>query len=204
VQQVEPAPATASAASGSGIRPLYTPEERIRRDNSPWTIVQGVLAPVQFLIFGISLYLVLDYINTGRHYDWAVWSVVVKTFALYTIMITGAIWEKKVFGVYLFHDSFFWEDIFSMLVITLHSLYLFGLVTGITTESQLMATALAAYAAYVVNAAQFVWKLRQARMQSDRMKQSAAPETAQDVPPNAALIGAQAAIMGATAAVIAA
>ncbi len=83
-------------------RPLYTPEERVRRDNSKWTLVQGLLAPVQFLIFGVSLYLVIDYLNTGSNYDWAAWSVVVKTAALYTIMITGAIWEKVVFGQYLF------------------------------------------------------------------------------------------------------
>jgi 3-vinyl bacteriochlorophyllide hydratase len=173
VQQGQPALAS-SQPDGQGPRPLYTPEERIRRDQSPWTLVQGILAPVQFLIFGISLYLVLNYMKTGQHYEWAVWSVVVKTVALYTIMITGAIWEKKVFGQYLFHDSFFWEDIFSMLVITLHTLYLVGLFTGITTEDQLLGTALAAYAAYVINAAQFVWKLRQARLQSDAMKKGAA------------------------------
>lgn len=138
----------------------------MRRDNSKWTLVQGLLAPIQFLIFGVSLYLVIDYLNTGRNYDWAVWSVVIKTMALYTIMITGAIWEKVVFGQYLFHESFFWEDVFSMLVIVLHSLYLFGLFTGIADEGVLFATALAAYFAYVINAAQFIWKLRQARLSS--------------------------------------
>lgn len=136
----------------------------MRRDGTKWTMVQGLLAPVQFLIFGISLYLVLNYLNTGANHDWAIWSIVVKTLALYTIMITGAIWEKVVFGQYLFHESFFWEDVFSMLVIVLHSLYLFGLFTGIADDGVLFATALAAYAAYVINAAQFVWKLRQARL----------------------------------------
>ena len=87
--------------------------------------------------------------------------------ALYTIMITGAIWEKVVFGQYLFHESFFWEDVFSMLVIVLHSLYLFGLFTGIADDGVLFATALAAYVAYVINAAQFIWKLRMARLSSD-------------------------------------
>ena len=31
----------------------------------------------------------------------------------YTIMVTGAIWEKVVFGQYLFAPAFFWEDVFS-------------------------------------------------------------------------------------------
>ena len=30
---------------------LYTDEERSRRDASPWTLVQGVLAPLQFFVF---------------------------------------------------------------------------------------------------------------------------------------------------------
>ena len=37
--------------------PLYTAEERRRRDASRWTLVQGVLAPLQFLVFLASLVL---------------------------------------------------------------------------------------------------------------------------------------------------
>jgi 3-vinyl bacteriochlorophyllide hydratase len=161
-----------AASSSSEQRPLYTPEERVRRDSTKWTLVQGLLAPIQFVVFGVSLYLVLDYLKTGANYDLAIWSVVVKTLILYTIMITGAIWEKVVFGQYLFHESFFWEDVFSMLVIVLHSLYVFGLLTGIADDGVLFATALAAYVAYVINAAQFIWKLRQARLSSQPAKQA--------------------------------
>jgi 3-vinyl bacteriochlorophyllide hydratase len=145
--------------------PLYTPEERVRRDSSRWTLVQGLLAPVQFLIFGVSLYLVLDYLRTGENKDWAEWSVVVKTMALYTIMITGAIWEKVVFGKYLFAESFFWEDVFSMLVIGLHTAYLVALFGDMLPSMQLMWLALAAYLTYVINAGQFIWKLRMARLE---------------------------------------
>ncbi|MBU6164727.1 MAG: 2-vinyl bacteriochlorophyllide hydratase [Alphaproteobacteria bacterium] len=162
----------------TGERPLYTPEERARRDSTKWTLVQGILAPVQFLIFGVSLYLVIDYLNTGNNYEWAIWSVVIKTMALYTIMITGAIWEKVVFGQYLFHESFFWEDVFSMLVIILHTLYLVGLFTGIADDGVLFGTALAAYVAYVINAAQFIWKLRQARLSSSAAASKAESEPA--------------------------
>lgn len=174
--------ASSSLGSAAAARPLYTPEERVRRDSSKWTLVQGLLAPVQFLIFGVSLYLVLDYLNTGRNYEWAVWSVVVKTMALYTIMITGAIWEKVVFGQYLFHESFFWEDVFSMLVIVLHSLYLFGLFTGIADDGVLFATALAGYLAYVINAAQFIWKLRQARLSAPAANRPVSAREVADAP----------------------
>ena len=50
----------------SQIHPLYTPEERIRRDRSKWTLVQGILAPVQFVIFLVSLYFVIRFLITGQ------------------------------------------------------------------------------------------------------------------------------------------
>src|SRR5579863_8796174 len=109
------------------IRPLYSAEQRARRDRSPWTLVQGVLAPVQFVIFLISLSLVLRFLVTGAGKGAAIDSVVVKTIALYAIMITGSIWEKDVFGKYLFAAPFFWEDVFSILVLALHSAYLAAL-----------------------------------------------------------------------------
>ena len=143
---------------------LYTAEQRQRRDTSAWTLVQGVLAPVQFLIFLISLALVLRYLATGDGQSLATGSVVVKTFALYLIMVTGCIWEKVVFDCYLFAPAFFWEDMFSMLVLALHTAYLVALLTGILGTDTLMYLALAAYAAYVVNAVQFVLKLRTARL----------------------------------------
>lgn len=147
---------------------LYTPEERLRRDRSKWTLVQGILAPVQFLVFLISLYLVLRFLFTGEGEFAANASVVIKTLFLYGIMITGSIWEKEVFGRYLFAPAFYWEDVFSMLVLFLHTAYLFALGFGFLEIRQLMALALAAYLAYVINAAQFLWKLRQARLQEPK------------------------------------
>ena len=147
--------------------PLYTSEERRRRDRSRWTIVQGVLAPVQFGVFLASLVLVMRYLLTGEGFELANASVVVKTVALYTIMITGSIWEKEVFGVYLFARPFFWEDVFSMLVLALHTAYLAALVTDALDARALMFLALAAYATYVINAGQFLLKLRAARRQRD-------------------------------------
>lgn len=152
--------------SWSETRPLYTPEERRRRDGTAWTLVQGVLAPVQFLIFLASLALVVRFLATGQGAWAADASIVVKTLALFTIMVTGAIWEKVVFGRYLFAPSFFWEDMFSMVVIALHTAYLAMLLTGVGSPESRMLVALAGYAAYVVNAGQFLLKLRAARLQS--------------------------------------
>jgi 3-vinyl bacteriochlorophyllide hydratase len=142
---------------------LYTPEQRRRRDASPWTIVQGVLAPVQFAIFLMSLGLVLRFLFTGQGETAATASIVTKTVTLYTIMVTGAIWEREVFGKYLFAPAFYWEDMFSMLVLALHTAYLAALFSGTMAPRDQMLLALAGYTAYVVNATQFVMKLHAAR-----------------------------------------
>ncbi len=145
-------------------RALYTQEERNRRDASGWTIVQGLLAPIQFLVFLVSLGLIVRYLLTGEGLIAAQASVVVKTLTLYAIMITGSIWEKHVFGRYLFAPAFFWEDVFSILVLALHTAYLAALYTEALGAVELMLLALSAYATYVINAGQFLWKLRLARL----------------------------------------
>ena len=162
-------PLTASAEGPAPIarpaRQLYTPEERARRDASPWTVVQGVLAPLQFAACAVSLALVLRYLATGEGYAAATVSVIVKTSLLLLIMVTGSIWERAVFGRWLLAPAFFWEDVVSFGVIALHLAYVAALVSGALPETQ-MAWALAAYAAYAVNAGQFLRKLRLARLEA--------------------------------------
>lgn len=154
---------------------LYTPEERVRRDETVWTLIQGILAPLQFLVFLVSLVLVVRYLAVGEGYLAATWSILVKTGFLYLIMITGAIWEKVVFGQYLFAPAFFWEDVFSFLVIALHTAYIWALWTGALSPTELMWLALAAYAAYVINAGQFLLKLRAARLQAEANEANEVP-----------------------------
>lgn len=144
---------------------LYTADERRRRDASRWTLVQGILAPIQFAVFLFSLCLVLRYLAVGDGQTAATVSIVIKTLVLYTIMITGCFWEKDVFGRYLFARAFFWEDVVSMLVLALHSAYLVALFSGALPVRHQMFLALAAYAAYVINATQFLLKLRAARVE---------------------------------------
>ena len=159
-----PLPSVPSAPVRRSPGMLYTPQERARRDATRWTLLQGVLAPVQFLVFLVSLGLVLRYLLSGSGETVAALSVLVKTLLLYTIMITGCIWEKVVFDRYLFAPAFYWEDVFSMLVLALHTAYLVALATDALSDRALMGLALAAYATYVINAGQFLLKLRAARL----------------------------------------
>jgi 3-vinyl bacteriochlorophyllide hydratase len=166
-----PNPATAER-SKSARKPLYTPEQRARRDATPWTLVQAILAPLQFLVFLISVGLVAYYLTTGKGYEAATLSILIKTFLLYTIMITGSIWEKVVFDEWLFVEAFFWEDVFSMLVLALQTLYVVALLKGWWTPEQQVYIAVAAYGTYVINAAQFLWKLRVARLEGHKNQES--------------------------------
>jgi 3-vinyl bacteriochlorophyllide hydratase len=146
-------------------RQLYTAEQRQRRDATPWTLVQGILAPVQFIACLVSIALVVRFLATGDGYNTATVSIIVKTLLLLTIMVTGAIWEKVVFDQYLFAPAFFWEDVVSFGVIALHLTYVAALIYGFAGPTAQMWIALAAYAAYIVNAVQFLLKLRAARLQ---------------------------------------
>ncbi|MGF1605694.1 MAG: 2-vinyl bacteriochlorophyllide hydratase [Rhodothalassiaceae bacterium] len=153
-----------SADTTAGRTVLYSAEERARRDATIWTPVQGFLAAFQFLVFLVSLALVIRFLLTGEGWMAATVSIVFKTLILYTIMVTGAIWEKVVFGQYLFAPAFFWEDAVSMIVIALHTAYMATLIFGLGSPLTQMIIALAAYATYAVNATQFVLKLRRARL----------------------------------------
>ncbi|MCP9223830.1 2-vinyl bacteriochlorophyllide hydratase [Erythrobacter sp. LQ02-29] len=146
---------------------LYTPAQRQRRDESAWTVVQGVLAPLQFLVFIVSCVLVLRFLLTGEGYALATASVVLKTAVLYAIMVTGSIWEKVVFDRWLFAPAFYWEDVVSMGVIALHTAYLVALFANLLSPTGLALLALAAYASYCINAGQFLLKLRMARREGE-------------------------------------
>ncbi len=188
--QTEPTAMQTTDPSGPSRTLLYSPEERRRRDATAWTLVQGVLAPLQFLVFLVSLTLVLRYLATGEGHAAATVSIVVKTLLLYTIMITGCIWEKVVFGRYLFAPAFFWEDVFSLGVLALHSAYLIALAAGLLDARDQVLLALAAYASYAINATQFLLKLRAARLDQARLEGARARQEAPDAAVFARLDGA--------------
>ena len=118
------------------------------------------------------MFLICRYFLTGDGYVIATYSIVIKTIILLIIMITGAIWEKVVFGQYLMAPAFFWEDIVSFFVIALHLAYVGALGSDFLTNDGKMILALCAYGLYLVNAAQFLLKFRTAKMLPSSMKDS--------------------------------
>jgi 3-vinyl bacteriochlorophyllide hydratase len=56
----------AAQGKGTSRTTLYTEDQRQRRDTTRWTLVQGILAPLQFVVFVVSLGMVVRYLLTGE------------------------------------------------------------------------------------------------------------------------------------------
>jgi 3-vinyl bacteriochlorophyllide hydratase len=140
----------------------YTAEQLARRNNSKWTLVQAVLGPLQFVVFIISVGLVVRYLATGQGYEAATVSVLIKIGLLWLITITGMIWEKEVFDHWFLAPQFFWEDVGNAVAMLLHNLYFLAVWLD-WSEQAVMTVMLVAYAGYLVNFGQFVVKGLRAR-----------------------------------------
>ncbi len=150
----------------------YTAEQMQRRDESPWTLVQAILAPIQFLTFVVSFVLVVRYLMTGDGYAAANVSVLIKIAIMWLITITGMIWEKEVFGIWFLAPQFFWEDALNAFALVMHNLYFVAVGLG-ASQQTVMIVMLVAYVSYLVNFAQFFVKGLQARKQKLELAEQA-------------------------------
>lgn len=142
----------------------YSVDQLEKRDKSKWTMVQAILAPIQFVAFIISFSLVIRYLLTGNGYTIANISVLIKIGLLWLITITGMIWEKEVFGKWFLAPEFFWEDVGNAVAMFMHNLYFVARWLN-WSEQAIMTLMLVAYTTYLVNCAQFVYKGMRARQQ---------------------------------------
>ena len=133
---------------------MYTADQLLQRDRSVWTKVQGVLAPIQFITFLVSAYLVYRAWHTQSGYEIATLSIIIKITLLWAITITGMIWEKEIFGHYFLAKEFYWEDIGNLIAIITHNAYLVHWLGW--DDNAVMGTMLVAYATYLINSAQFI------------------------------------------------
>jgi 3-vinyl bacteriochlorophyllide hydratase len=140
--------------------PRYTPDQLERRNASVWTKVQGILAPIQFVMFlaGLTVtWLYQSHVWITDFY-WITFFVTLKTLMLVLIFVTGGFFEQEVFGAFAFAPEFFWEDFGSAIAMVVHISYFILFFIGLP-EKILIQTALLAYLSYLVNAAQFVIRL---------------------------------------------
>lgn len=136
---------------------MYTPEQLARREASPWTRVQIILAPIQFLAFLVSFYLVARYLITDQGYVAATVSVWIKIALIWALTTTGMLWEKDVYGQYFMAREFFWEDLGNLVAILTHNAYF--VVQWLNWDQRsVMMVMLFAYITYLFNAVQFIVK----------------------------------------------
>lgn len=136
---------------------MYTPEQLARREASPWTRVQMILAPIQFVAFLISFFLVVRYLATDQGYLAATISVWIKILLIWALTITGMLWEKDVYGRYFMAREFFWEDLGNLIAILTHNAYFIVQWSG-WERRPVMFVMLFAYITYLLNATQFIVK----------------------------------------------
>jgi len=136
---------------------MYTPEQLERRNRSPWTKAQFILAPIQFIVFLISFGLVIRYLATGEGYWIATISVWIKIALIWALTITGMLWEHDIYGKYFMAPEFFWEDLGNLIAILTHNAY-FVAVWLKLDDRTVMWVMVFAYVTYLFNAGQFLWR----------------------------------------------
>jgi len=136
---------------------MYTSEQLARRKASRWTRVVSILAPIQFMAFIISFYLVLNFLATSEGYVPAAVSVLVKIELLWAITIAGMLWEHDMYGHYFMAREFFWEDFGNLIAMITHNAYFLAQWLGWSSRD-VMLVMLFAYSTYLLNFIQFMVK----------------------------------------------
>lgn len=127
-----------------------------RRSASIWTKIHPVFALGQLLAFFVSVGLLIGYLRGTVSFEVVHQSVVVKVALMVGAIITGALWEKDVFGQYWFAPQFMAEDTMTVNVFLLHAAYLgmaYAHPENIPTQLGML---IVAYGVYVANVAQYV------------------------------------------------
>lgn len=150
--------------------PRYTPEQLRIRNRSVWTKVQIILAPIQFVVFLVGLILTyLHYVGVIENFQIVTYAIAVKTLFFIVLFVTGAFFEKEVFGKWVFSPEFFWEDVGSSIAMAIHFLYFFLAIMNFSYET-LIWCAFAAYLSYVLNAIQYLVRIWLEKRNEKRLK----------------------------------
>ncbi len=140
---------------------------RARRTASIWTFIHPVFALGQLLAFVVSVGLLFGYFAHAVPFHVVHISVLAKIALMIGAVITGALWERDVFGFYWFAPEFLFEDVMTLIVFILQMTYLAMVFTHPTSMGFIVAVLCVAYAVYLGNVAQYIHR-------TQRMKKEAA------------------------------
>jgi 3-vinyl bacteriochlorophyllide hydratase len=127
-----------------------------RRSASIWTKIHPVFALGQLLAFCVSVGLLVGYFRGVVTFDAVHQSVLVKVALMIGAIVTGALWEKDVFGHYWFAPEFLGEDTMTVNVFILHIGYLAMVVAHPDNVTAQIGTLIVAYGVYIANVAQYI------------------------------------------------
>jgi len=127
-----------------------------RRSASLWTRIHPVFALAQLAAFFVSVGLLIAYFRGAVSFDVVHQSVLIKVALMAGAIVTGALWEKDVFGKYWFAPEFMGEDTMTVNVFILHIAYLVMAVIHPENIVAQIGTLIMAYTVYIANVAQYV------------------------------------------------
>ncbi len=128
-----------------------------------WTLIHPIFALGQLLAFFVSVVLLVMYFRGAVSFDVVHTSVLVKVALMLGAIVTGALWEKDVFGHYWFAPEFMGEDTMTVNVFILHISYLAMAFAHPDNITIITGVLIMAYTVYVANVAQYI--LRTALLQ---------------------------------------
>jgi 3-vinyl bacteriochlorophyllide hydratase len=139
---------------------------RARRSSSVWTRVHPIFALGQLGAFFVSVLLLAGYFAGWVSYAAVFESVLVKIAFMIGAIVTGAFWERDVYGHYWFAPEFFFEDAMTVNVFLLHLGFLAVAYSQPNMPEKSLVMLGIAYLVYVANVAQYILRTHKMSQQA--------------------------------------
>jgi 3-vinyl bacteriochlorophyllide hydratase len=143
---------------------MYTSEQQARRDASPLTKAMMAASMAQLIVIIASYCFVIYFLSTGKGYAGALITFWLNIVLLWLNTIIGMLWEKDMYGHYFMCREFFWEDAGNLAALIAYNSYFAALWLNWSQHDTALLM-LVANSVYLVNFAQFVFKLMRGRKQ---------------------------------------
>jgi 3-vinyl bacteriochlorophyllide hydratase len=143
-----------------------------RRRASIWTTIHPFFAFGQLFTFVVSVGLLVAYLFGKVPFSYVAISVLIKIGLMVGAMVSGAFWERDVFGQFWFAPEYFVEDVITAIVFYLHLAYLYAVYFAPFDGKLTLPTLVIAYTAYVINVGQYV--IRHGKVRQEEREVAAA------------------------------
>jgi len=147
-----------------------------RREASVWTLIHPLFAIGQLLAFVVSVGLFVAFLRGAVPFHAVHVSVLVKVGLMVGAVITGAFWERDVFGHWWFAPEFLFEDVMTLIVFITQLTYLAMAYFHPSMMNVVASTLAVAYAVYLGNVAQYIHRTQTRKKESAQRAESEAPQ----------------------------